>query len=169
MGNNERNNYVKEAIIRATIGLLKERNLSEISISDITDKADVSRNSFYRNFSDKADILREHIRKLLEDWDYEYNHTRKSDSNAEMYGSFFKYLKDNSDFFLLLRERELFYLFKEVYLEKYGPKDDNKNIEAYIISFIQNGILGWVDEWINRGMEESADSMARLLSENGMK
>ena len=57
MGNNERNNYVKEAIIRATIGLLKERNLSEISISDITDKADVSRNSFYRNFSDKQAII----------------------------------------------------------------------------------------------------------------
>ena len=30
-------------------------------------------------------------------------------------------------------------------------------------------MLGWIDEWVNRGMQETAESMAQLLSSNGIK
>jgi len=86
-----------------------------------------------------------------------------------MYGSFFAHLKDNSDFYLLLRRRDLFHLFSTVYLSKYGPKPEQDNMTAYVVSFIQNGMLGWIDEWTKRGMQESAESMAQLLAANGIK
>ena len=168
MGNTERNTFVKTAIINATISLLSEKPFDAISISDITGAAEVSRNSFYRNYADKEAILKEHIFNLLEQWDYDYNHTRKTDQDSEMYGSFFAHLKDNSDFYLLLRERNLFHLFREVYLEKYGPKPEQDNLSAYVVAFVQNGMLGWIDEWVNRGMQETAESMAQLLSSNGI-
>ena len=164
MQNKERTNSVKAFIINATIKLLENNALEDISVSEITTEAQVSRNSFYRNYTDKNEILKEHISNLLSQWDYDYNHTRKTNHNSELYGSFFGHMNNNSDFYLLLRERNLFHLFQEVYLEKYGPKQDQDNITAYIISFIQNGMLGWVDEWLKRGMSESAESMAELLS-----
>lgn len=169
MSNNMRNAEVKHSIIAATIRLLREKPLEAISVSEITSLAQVSRNSFYRNYGDKGAILKEHISDLLEQWDYDYNHQRKTDQQTELYGSFFAHLKDNRVFFLLLRERGLFHLFKEVYLDKYGPRPDQDNLQAYVMAFIQNGMLGWIDEWTKRGMQEAADSMAQLLSSAGMK
>lgn len=37
--------------------LLQEKNLDDISITEITDRAMVSKNTFYNNFEDKSDLL----------------------------------------------------------------------------------------------------------------
>lgn len=59
-------NYVKEdaRIIRtkrdlanALEELLQERNFDELSVKDITDKAMISKNTFYNNFQDKNELL----------------------------------------------------------------------------------------------------------------
>ena len=39
---------------------------------------------------------------------------------------------------------------------------------AYTKSFIAYGTYGWIEEWINRGMQESAGAMAEMLSSYGM-
>ncbi|MCE3020504.1 TetR/AcrR family transcriptional regulator [Parvimonas micra] len=68
MGNLERNTYVREQIIQATIVLLNEKEMNQISISDITDKAQVNRVSFYRNFETKEEIIKTYIGKMIIDW-----------------------------------------------------------------------------------------------------
>ncbi|WP_428829623.1 TetR-like C-terminal domain-containing protein [Paenibacillus riograndensis] len=40
---------------------------------------------------------------------------------------------------------------------------------AYVTSFIAYGTYGWIEEWIGRGMQESAEAMSSLLSSHGMK
>lgn len=40
---------------------------------------------------------------------------------------------------------------------------------AYVTSFIAYGTFGWIDEWIGRGMQESAETMEALLASYGMK
>lgn len=168
MGNIERNSYVENAIINSTVDLLKEKSFDEINIREITNAAQVSRNSFYRNFSSKESILQQHIKNLLTAWDDEYQASGKK-SNPELFGSLFKHLKYNSNFYLLLRERGLFYLFRNVFLDIYGVKQELNNMEAYTVSFIMHGTLGWIEEWLNRGMQEADDDMAKLLSSYGMK
>ena len=168
MGNTERNSYVKEKITETLIRLLKEKQLTDISISEIIQEAQVSRNSFYRNYSEKEDILRDRIRTLLTDWKAAYDKTGK-DSNSELYQSLFTHLKEHRDFYLLLRERHLFHLFQQVYLSLYGPPEDLNNITAYIVSFISYGTYGWIEEWMKRGMHDTPEEMAALLSLQGSK
>ncbi|MCM1133932.1 MAG: TetR family transcriptional regulator C-terminal domain-containing protein, partial [Ruminococcus flavefaciens] len=107
-------------------------------------------------------------KNMLTDWHETYKKTATG-SNPELYGSFFAHLKENGSFYLLLKERGLFHLFQDVYLELFGPKPELDNTWAYISSFISYGMLGWVDEWIKRGMQESADSMAEMLIKTGIK
>ena len=166
--NEARNAYVIEHITDALLRLLKEKPLQEISISEIVDTAGVGRTSFYRNYETKEDVVKKHIVDLIEKWDRDYKASGK-DSNAELYGSLFKYLKDNADFYLLLKERNLMHLFLEAFLEKFGPKAEYANMWAYTTAFITYGTYGWIEEWINRGMQESAETMAELLSSHGMK
>ena len=115
--NEARNTYVIEHITESVLKLLKEKPLNEISISEICDDAGVGRTSFYRNFETKEDVIKKHIHKLIESWDQEYKASGK-DSNAELYGSLFQHLKDHSDFYLLLEQRNLMTLFLEVFLER---------------------------------------------------
>ena len=166
--NEARNAYVVEHITQAMISRLKEKPISEISISELCDEAGVGRTSFYRNFESREDIVRKYIRQQLEVWKTEWETSGES-SNAKMYGSLFHHLKQQGDFYLLLKDRGLMHLFLEVFMETYGPKEEYENMWAYASSFIAYGTYGWINEWINRGMQESAETMADMLAQHGMK
>lgn len=166
--NEARNTYVLKHITATVLRLLKEKTLQEISISEIVNEAAVGRTSFYRNFETKEDVVKRYISALIEQWEREYKASGK-DSNAELYGSLFKHLKDNADFYLLLKERNLMHLFLEALIEKSGPKPEDNNVWAYTKSFIAYGTYGWIEEWIARGMQEPAETMAEMLASHGMK
>lgn len=166
--NEARNAYVTTHITETLLKLLREKPLNEISISEIVDGAAVGRTSFYRNYATKEAVVKRHIEALIGQWEREYRASGK-DSNAEMYGSLFQHLKDNAGFYLLLKQRGLMHLFLEVFLERNGPSPEDTNMWAYTKAFITYGTYGWIEEWIGRGMRESADTMAALLSSHGMK
>ncbi len=163
MNNEEKNTYVKKQITEALLKLLEQHEFEEISISQVTAFAQVSRNSFYRNYESKEDILLKYIRRLFLDWDAAYK-KQGHDSNIDLYGSLFQHLSENKDFYLLLKKRNLFHLFFAVLLEQSGPKPEYDNTWAYITSFITYGTYGWIEEWVARGMQESGDEMAALLA-----
>ncbi|MFV0479426.1 MAG: TetR/AcrR family transcriptional regulator [Anaerorhabdus sp.] len=168
MNNEEKNTYAKKQITEAAIKLLNENEFADISISQITNTANVSRNSFYRNYADKEEILLEHTRHLFTEWNKKYQQ-ESNDSNAELYGSLFYHLKQHSEFYLLLHNRKLFHIFLKVLLEQSGPKPEYENMWAYTTAFIGYGTYGWIEEWIGRGMQESTETMSALLSSHGMK
>ena len=57
MNNEQKNTYVKMQITTALLELLKEKPLSDITVSELTNKAEIGRVSFYRNYQNKEDIL----------------------------------------------------------------------------------------------------------------
>lgn len=168
MSKKEKDPYVADLITGAFIKLLYEKPFESISISEITTAALVSRNSFYRNFSSKEDIIQKYLTAILKPW-FETYGDRNPHSNAEIYGDLFKFLKDNQEFFHLLQSQNLLNLLLNLFLEFTGPKPELDNTWAYITSFISYGTYGWIVEWINRGMQESAETMTELLLKTGMK
>lgn len=168
MNNEEKNTFVKEQITEAMLRLLNDYEFCDISVCQVVKEAQVSRNSFYRNFADMENILLTKVRLMFNEWEINYKQ-KNIDSNAEMYGSLFGHFYDNRNFYLLLRKRNLFGIVEKVILEKFGAKEDNDNMTAYITSFIAHGTCGWIGEWLNRGMPESAEVMAAMLSNMGMK
>lgn len=167
MGNRERNSYVTGLITEALVDLLATKELRDITVSELIDKAEVCRNSFYRNFADKEDVLRRHVSDLLSDWEEAYAE-KATGLNSELYGSLFGHLKANSDFYMLLRQRGLFHLFCEEFIERWGAKPGMPNAQAYIVAFVAWGSYGWACEWMERGMEESAEEMAAMLTTIGI-
>lgn len=171
MGNLERNTYVREQIINATLDLLKEKEMKEITIRDISSRSQVSRASFYRNYDSKEDIIKTYIGKMIVDWQMnspEIKLKEETGNDDEMLGSLFGLLKEHNDFFLLLNDRGLLYLLRDTLKEIYGPKSEYPNLGAYFAAFIFYGIYGWIEEWISRGMQESAEEMAKLLKERNL-
>ena len=81
MNNQDKNTYVKQQITTTLLELLKEKELSDINIGEITKKAQVSRNSFYRNYADKEDIIKKYLYKRLSEGDNE-GKQKNADSKA---------------------------------------------------------------------------------------
>ena len=59
LSNNEANRITRESICTALLELMKTKEFKEISISELVRRAGVSRQSFYRNYKTKEDIVLE--------------------------------------------------------------------------------------------------------------
>ncbi|WNS45166.1 TetR-like C-terminal domain-containing protein [Paenibacillus sp. MMS20-IR301] len=159
---NKKNTFVKLQITNSLLDLLKIKELKSISISDLTSQAKVSRVSFYRNYNEKEDIIKEYVYKLIGDWHEEYQESIKA-SEEDMLGSMFDHFSKQREFYLLLTQRNLFHLLKDVLKALYGPKPEYPNFGAYVAAYFAYGLFGWIEEWFARGMQESAEEMTILL------
>ncbi len=162
MDNSEKNSSVKKQITAALLKLLETKELKDISVSQIAASAGVSRISFYRNYKEKEDILREYMKQLMADGMSEH-HSKEMQSHQDVLGDIFDCLIEHKDFYLLLFKRGLFCLLKDIILDICGPKPDSPNFSAYTSAFIAHGLYGWIEEWFARGMQESAWEMTELL------
>lgn len=163
MGNKERNKYVIHQIISATLILFQDKKWQEISISEIITKAEVSRNSFYRNFENKEDILKKHLKDLSESWFSAV--TGQNDlSFSEKLKSIFSHCEDNKVFYQRLNEQGLLYLFKDIMTDSMDLTPESTAMEAYMKSYVIYMLYGWVETWLNRGMKESAEDISFIFS-----
>ena len=73
MNNQEKNTYVRNQILRALLNMMQEQPFADISISALVSTAQVGRASFYRNFTDKEDVLRQENDRLTAQWKQSYD------------------------------------------------------------------------------------------------
>lgn len=59
------NLLARECIVEAMIKLIYEKPLSAITISELTERAGVSRMTFYRNYGSKEDVWKDELADLV--------------------------------------------------------------------------------------------------------
>ena len=125
----------RELLKQCTMELLLEKNYTDLTIQDITDRADLARGTFYVHFSDKEDItwtlLREGIdalgQEVLSEYTEESYPRRKYLSLMRM----FEFAQQNRD---LLR----------VMLGDKGHPAFTKRIQDYLCVFLERGLVDGV-------------------------
>ena len=160
--NEQMNTYVKKQITLALLELLKEKPLVDISISELTQKAQIGRVSFYRNYQTKEDILREESDRLLKEWGKLYEENPAS-SPGTLFPSLFDFYREHKEFYTILYQAGMTSILQETILNTTQITSEMSNLEAYMKSFWAYGIYGWMIEWIKRGMPESGDELTRLF------
>lgn len=167
MDNIQKNQYVKKQLTKTLLELLQEKSFNEISIKELTETAQVSRVSFYRNYKDKESILCDYTNQKIHTWQMDYMLKNKDKSDTEdMFGSMFAHFKENKEYYILLYKQGLSHILLTTIKELSGPKPEQPNIEAYVAAFVAYGLYGWIEEWFSRGMTESADLMTQLLKQH---
>ncbi|KWX81220.1 TetR family transcriptional regulator [Paenibacillus riograndensis] len=170
MSNQGRNAYVTERLTNTLLLLIRDKPLSDISISELCEGAGVGRVSFYRNYSEKEDILKAYIDQLFQSFMDEYHKNSKGIERplSDLIRALFTHIEDQLDFYRLLNERGLVYLLKDVVLEICGLKPESSKIEAYSKAFVAYTLYGWIEVWFQRGMKESATEMADMFKNLGL-
>ena len=162
MGNRERNTYVCQAITGALLEMLETRRLDDIGIGEITARAGVSRNSFYRNFRSKDAIVRRQIRTYLGEWKAEVDADDGADPK-HLFVLLFEVVERHKDFFLLLRGAGLLYPLQDEFFSSFGPADEDDDVAAYSKAFFAYSTYGFLETWIRRGMRQTAREMGQML------
>ncbi len=165
--NEGRNAYVVAHITDALMGLLEERPLGQISISELCTRAEVGRASFYRNFSSKEDVLRGRIEHLFDLWG-ERPQGSENGSISGFVHTMFLHLEEQRAFYQLLAERGLMYLLEDAILARVGFDPDGPREAVYASAYAGYLIYGWMRTWIRRGMRDSADELADMLRAVGL-
>ena len=163
MNNEQKNTYVKKQITTALLALLKEKPLSDISVSELTNKAEIGRVSFYRNYQSKEDILKEESDRLIKEWGRLYESNTES-APETLFPSLFDFYRDHRDFYTTLYNAGMSSIMMETIIGTIQITPEMQNLEAYMKSFWVYGIYGWMLEWIKRGMQESGKELSALFS-----
>ena len=163
MNNEQKNTYVKKQITAALLELLKEKPLSDISVSELTSKAEIGRVSFYRNYQNKEDILKEESDRLIKEWGKLYESNPES-APETLFPSLFDFYRDHRDFYTILYNAGMSSIMMETIIGTIPITPETQNLEAYMKSFWAYGIYGWLLEWIKRGMPESGKELLTLFS-----
>ncbi len=168
----------KRQLRSALTSLLLEKDISRITVRDVAELADVNRGTFYAHYSDVHDLLHQLEADLLERLDSlgTKHNARQSD------GKTFRYLTDlfalageYSDIYYTLYcrsgdsefQEKIFNMLKYQYLYEYlsifGGSESSKL--DYCASFIVSGMCTLAKVWIEGGMQETPEEMARLGGE----
>lgn len=159
------NEVVIESIIQATIDLMRKKCFDEISITDIVQHAGVSRNSFYRNFKDKEDILRRCIRNETECWlnvtHLEYESIFESD---DFFIILLQHLYKFRHYIALLMRDKKMYLLEEEF--DYRVKTRLNGItDPWHIAFMTGGLYKLFLYWAETGYQKTPQEIATYMNE----
>lgn len=157
----EANALVIECITTALLEMMKKKSIASITITELTKRAGVGRVSFYRNFESKEDVLKKHIKHLLNNW------SRQCEGRPDfnLHKAIFEYFYCNKELYLMLYRQGLAHISLQSILDACGPKPEQPNPLAYVTSFIAYGLYGWIEEWLKRGMQETPEEMIALYEQ----
>lgn len=151
----------QEAIKKAILELMSEKSFDDITIRDISDRANVNRGTIYLHYMDKYDLLdkliEEHIGNLRE-----LCHSASEMTFQEGNYVWFEYFGNNHLFFsTMLNTKSASYFrsrFLDLVVQEYKVEVDvtegkNQGLnEDVILQFLGAAVVGAVEWWFRNGM-----------------
>ncbi|MDO5852429.1 MAG: TetR/AcrR family transcriptional regulator [Methanobacteriaceae archaeon] len=153
----------KEKITQSLITLLQEKEYNEITIKEITNKAEVNRSTYYRNFKSKEDIIIFNLNKIMK----EYTNTYKTikEKNYENYLKIiFETFYNYKEFLLTIYKKEQIYLLQEVLNKHFKNKlnqTENK-LKKYHIYYHIGGIYNFIICWLENDMKDTPEKLTKI-------
>ena len=161
--NNKRKKESQLKIQKAFVNLIQEKNLNEISVTEICKITKLNRTTFYANYLDVydlADKFREMMAlELKEIYIDEYKNMNKSFDFLKL----FKHIKENQLFYKTYFKLNVNELPIEEY--NYNLADslyDNKYID-YHIEFFKAGLNAIILKWLANDCKESPETINDII------
>ncbi|AXI67784.1 TPA: TetR/AcrR family transcriptional regulator [Streptococcus suis] len=145
--------YIQEALLQ----LIQQKAYDKITITDIANRAGVTRISFYRNFDSKDAILKQALERA-------YSAYKKEYGNDLSFPSLFSFFQQNKTLIDCLYKSE-----KEIFIAQLLT--DRQSLAqlptelAYSYAFVGYSILGACTAWYQRGMVDTAEEITRIMNQ----
>lgn len=177
MPQDRRTKRTKQLLKNAFIELLSEKKLTEITVKELCDKADINRGTFYLHYQDIYAMKQQLEEEIYADL---FAIVNKAPSNINMEASYLLFLEifrfiekekpllnvllgPNGDISFL---RQIRTIFKERYLESLLKEKENTSLTYlnYSYNYIASGFIGLVEDWMTQPTPPEIEEMAKLTS-----
>lgn len=162
------------------ISLIREKGYKNVTVTDIVERADYNRSTFYLYFKDKEDLTEELITEVLEELNHAF-HRPFEDAKIVAYNrilpssnTFFQHLYDYKNFYSLLTIQDTIPGLQQKFLEKmkeifdaitYIDTEKEEIQIEHFNTYKMYGSYGVILEWIEDGYVKSPDEIANNLLE----
>ena len=156
--------------------LLQQKSINEITVTELTDIADINRATFYFYYTDLLDMLDQIQNEAYEMFEDVLNGTENSVNSPEAFAKYIEnillFCKSNPTIakFVITREynnnkvltriKKLLAKNVPVAKENYAQDDPRR----FILNFALNALTGTVVDWMDDGMIIPPDVMADFIS-----
>ena len=147
----------RDYIIEAFFLLLKEKNMNEISIAEICNKAGVSRVTYYRNFNEKIDIINAYFTTMIDRFVKTMGIVNTNYHDVAYHT--FSLLKEEKENIKALINNNLDYLYLNLlnkYLTRNFKKIENTEMLAHIYAGALFNISIW---WVKNDCKGNIDTL----------
>lgn len=170
--NNRRTIYTLDSIKSAFLTLLKDKELSKITVTEICRTANINRGTFYHHFSDTQAVFNQIENELLEEV-FPILLGQNSDDLFDWLQNILEVIKKNEAIArIILAEYPSCRLLKTLFHEarKIGrfdfqsifPDASSKELDYYFIYFY-NGSVAVISEWLEQDTQESVEEITHIL------
>lgn len=177
IGRRNKVSITKALLLNALFELSKTKNVSEISIMELTQKAQVSRATFYNNYKTIDDLILEYFHSVIIP-NFDSAISSASYDDAYEYGLFlFEFIYSEKDYFQFLKDNDKLMLVLDIFIMQgempimknalYNKSNHDPSLEEsyeYINVFYAGGIYMLLSKWIENGMKDSTKKMAKIYS-----
>ncbi|MDO4308730.1 MAG: TetR/AcrR family transcriptional regulator [Eubacteriales bacterium] len=168
-GNNPTALNSREWLVNALLTLMKTKSYPKITVKDICQKADLSRQTFYNFFETKDDIILFCIKRCY----LEMIHSLKSKSSlslSDITEELVKAFHKNQDMIHLIISQNLEHLLEyelasviQIFAEQVSPEIRNRSYK-YGTAFLTGAIAHTVIYWFKDTQPISSEQLAELLT-----
>ena len=176
----------KDALHQALLQLLNDKDLDEISITEICKKAKINRGTFYLHYGQIEDVFEEYFKEITLDLasSYKEPYRRAAILNVDELDSstirIFHHIEKFKPFYEIIFSRKVplryyYMLFDEIvklFLEDMDKQQGDFNHEMFA-SYQSNAIIGMIINWYKNGFSYSADylndQLVKILHMNKKK
>lgn len=173
----------RQTIRSALISLMSEKELSDITISELSERAQINRKTFYRHYGAISDVITEFEDELLSDFADILKTSNTSifdigsvlrEISALISGNqeyFVKLLKLNPELFSSGRVKAMLRRAVEIALRDVCRISDEQTLRA-LSEFTTSGVLSLYSAWFDAGCMGSLDAItdiANRMTMSGLK
>ncbi|WP_051505131.1 TetR/AcrR family transcriptional regulator [Paenibacillus durus] len=162
----------KQSITKSFLELFSEKNIEEITINDIAERANVNRGTIYLHYIDKYDLLDKCIEERINELISLCKRREVDEVNQELLHEpkpFFDYLQDHFPFFSSMFSNQRVFVFRDrlqhfisvSLMDKMNKLGNKSDVESELnAQFMASAFIGIVEWWIRHQMPHSTDFMA---------
>ena len=169
----------KKLLKQALAQLMDEKDFKDITVKDITERADLNRGTFYLHYTDTYDILNkieDEILKNIQNMIYQnIEKTNASDSVIPALKPIAEYIMENADIcrclinnkasvdFIEKFQNLIYDNCSDIIKRRHNVKDSKQN--EFYLSFITLGIIGMVKKWLETRPMVSAEEIVVFVDQ----
>ena len=162
--NQESNQITRESLEISLMQLLEKKELKKITISELVERAGVSRDAFYRNYSSQEQILEEIFKNTVQGITDKLEEFNFKTEMYQIWLFLFKEAKKEARVISLAIDYNFEKLLTQAvfdFLEKRN-RNAKKTTNSYMNSFWSSAVVSVLSKWIKDGMKVPAEKIASL-------